>query len=138
TLVTREAEPLWLFGDAAAGAVRELLAARGIALRTGERATAYRVGELELEGSPPLAVDHAIALPVLEGPRIPGPPHDGAGFVPTDAHGRVVGVELSTPPAMPPPSLSSRAASRPSGRTRRLRRSPRSPACRSSPGPSAR
>jgi sulfide:quinone oxidoreductase len=93
TVVTREDEPLWLFGPAAGRAMRELLAARGIALRTGERASAFRAGRLELDGSPPLAVDQAIALPALKGARIPGLPHDDAGFIPTDSYGRVAGVE---------------------------------------------
>jgi sulfide:quinone oxidoreductase len=93
TVVTREDEPLWLFGPAAGRAMRELLAARGIALRTGERASAFRAGRLELDGSPPLAVDHAIALPALKGARVPGLPHDDAGFIPTDSYGRVAGVE---------------------------------------------
>jgi len=37
TLVTPEREPLWIFGDAAGAALRELLESRGIALRTGTR-----------------------------------------------------------------------------------------------------
>ena len=35
TLVTPEREPLWMFGDAAGAALRELLESRGIALRPG-------------------------------------------------------------------------------------------------------
>ena len=38
TLVTPEREPLWIFGDAAGEAMRELLSERGIELRHGRRA----------------------------------------------------------------------------------------------------
>ena len=34
-----------------------------------------------------------ISPPRLEGHRIPGLPADGDGFIPTDLHGRVVGLE---------------------------------------------
>jgi sulfide:quinone oxidoreductase len=34
-----------------------------------------------------------VALPRIEGPRLPGVPHDSNGFVPTDAHARVRGLD---------------------------------------------
>jgi sulfide:quinone oxidoreductase len=92
-VVTPEREPLWLFGSAAGDALREVLSARGIALRTGGRPATVREGSLTLEGGDILTADAVVALPGLEGPRIPGIPHDEAGFLPTDAHGRVVGVD---------------------------------------------
>ena len=73
-------------------------------------------------------------------------PHRGAaraphGFIPVDAHARVER-GASSPPAMRPPSRSSRAASPPSRPTPRPRRSPPRPARRSrrgrSPGSCAR
>jgi sulfide:quinone oxidoreductase len=93
TVVVPEREPLWLFGPAAGVAVRELLSARGIALRTGARPATVRDGALELESGEILATDAVVALPALEGPRIPGLGHDAAGFLPTDAHGRVAGAD---------------------------------------------
>jgi sulfide:quinone oxidoreductase len=89
TVVTPEPEPLWLFGGVAAGALRELLAARGIALRTGERPVAVRYGALALESGDVIATDAVVALPRLVGPHVRGLPADAAGFIPTDAHGRV-------------------------------------------------
>jgi sulfide:quinone oxidoreductase len=93
TVVVPEREPLWLFGDAAGEAVRELLSARGIGLRTGARPATVRDGALTLESGETLATDAVVALPALEGPRVPGLLHDAAGFLPTDAHGRVAGVD---------------------------------------------
>ncbi len=40
-----------------------------------------------------LDVGAVVALPVLSGPNISGLPSDGDGFIPTDEHGRVNGVE---------------------------------------------
>jgi sulfide:quinone oxidoreductase len=39
-----------------------------------------------------LEPDRVVALPVLEGPAPRGLPADERGFIPTDSHGRVVGV----------------------------------------------
>ena len=38
-----------------------------------------------------LEVDRVVTVPVLDGPAIDGLPHDAAGFLPVDAHGRVTG-----------------------------------------------
>jgi sulfide:quinone oxidoreductase len=38
-----------------------------------------------------LRVDRVVTLPALTGPRIDGLPHDDAGFLPVDPHGRVEG-----------------------------------------------
>jgi sulfide:quinone oxidoreductase len=48
---------------------------------------------LTLESGEVLATDAVVALPALDGPRVPGLGHDAAGFLPTDAHGRVAGVD---------------------------------------------
>jgi sulfide:quinone oxidoreductase len=93
TVVTPERDALWLFGAQAGEALREALSARGIRLRTGVRAAAFDDGVLTLEGGEPLATDAVVTMPALEGPRVPGLGHDGAGFLPTDAHGRVAGVD---------------------------------------------
>ena len=44
-------------------------------------------------GNRPLEADAVIALPLLEGPSIPGLPSDAKGFIPIDEHARVRGVE---------------------------------------------
>ncbi len=90
-VVTPEREPLWLFGPAAAPAVRELLEARGVALHTSSQVRAVHEGELELESGERVPADAVVALPELEGPSLPGLPEDDDGFLPVDAYGRVAG-----------------------------------------------
>lgn len=91
TLVTPEREPLWIFGEAAGTALRELLSERGVALRTETRVAHLTEDVLWLESGRALIADTVLSLPYLEGPRISGLPCDGEGFIPTDAHGCVMG-----------------------------------------------
>ena len=90
TLVTPETVPLELFGSEIARDVGDLLDAAGIALRSNIRAhvPAANTVELHPEGKH-LHVDRVVTLPRLTGPRIDGLPHDAAGFLPVDLHGRV-------------------------------------------------
>ena len=92
-LVTPEEEPLELFGPAAKRAIEPMLAARGIRLRTSSRPARVRGRVLVLAGGAEMSVDRVITLPELEGPRLPGLPHDKHGFIPVDTHGRVSGVD---------------------------------------------
>lgn len=89
TLITSERSPLAAFGPEAGAAVTELLAERGVDLRTSATAVSVDGGQVYLSGEAPLAVDAAIALPGLVGPRIPGLPADRLGFLPVDAFCRV-------------------------------------------------
>jgi sulfide:quinone oxidoreductase len=91
-LVTPEEEPLELFGPAASRAISPMLAARGIGLRSSSRPALVRDRALVLAGGAEIFVDRVITLPVLEGPRLPGLPHDRHGFIPVDSHGRVNGL----------------------------------------------
>ena len=93
TVVTPEEEPLELFGPAAADAIRPLLASRGIAVRSSSLPAVVRGRKLLLAGGAEVFVDRVITLPLLEGPRLPGLPHDRHGFIPVDRFGRVGGVE---------------------------------------------
>ncbi len=90
-LVTPEERPLALFGPEASEALRELLEIRGIELHFGAAPIAWHDGLLEVAGLPSIDADAVVALPQLVGLALPGLPHDSAGFVPTDAHGRVPG-----------------------------------------------
>jgi sulfide:quinone oxidoreductase len=92
TLVTPEDAPLGLFGRTASNAIRALLGDRGIAVRTGAYSTLVEDGRLVVTPGEPVAADRVVALPVLGGPRLPGVPHDAAGFIPTDPYGRVEGI----------------------------------------------
>ncbi|HUA47555.1 MAG TPA: FAD-dependent oxidoreductase [Solirubrobacteraceae bacterium] len=93
TLVTPEEEPLELFGQTAADAVNSLLTARGITVRSSSLPAAVRGRALLLAGGAELFTDRVITLPVLEGPRLPGLPHDQHGFIPVDKFGRVTGLD---------------------------------------------
>jgi len=93
TLVTPEEEPLELFGPAATDAVRSLLEARGITVRSSSLPAVVRGRMLLLAGGAEVFADRVITLPVLEGPRLPGLPHDQHGFIPVDKFGQVSDVE---------------------------------------------
>jgi sulfide:quinone oxidoreductase len=94
TIVTPESAPLVMFGPLASDSVAALLEGRGIPVRCGAWATEAEDGALELTPAHErLEVSGSIALPVLEGPRIPGLPADENGFIPIDEHARVSGVE---------------------------------------------
>jgi trehalose synthase len=93
TIVTPEAAPLGIFGQPASHAVAELLRARGIDLVVSSYARAGDDGRLRLfPGDRPLEAERVVALPVPEGPDMPGLPSEGGGFIPVDEHGRVVGL----------------------------------------------
>jgi sulfide:quinone oxidoreductase len=91
TLVTSEREPLWMFGTAAGAAIRELLAQRDIGLRAGVAPERFEHPALRLATGELLPFDAVVSLPGVEGPAIPGLPADEDGFLPTDAHGLVIG-----------------------------------------------
>lgn len=91
-LVTPEDHPLSLFGPAASEAVSELLASRDIQVETSVTPIRFEAGALSIVADRPIAVDAVVALPQLEGPRLPGVPHDDHGFVPTDDYGWVLGL----------------------------------------------
>jgi sulfide:quinone oxidoreductase len=92
-LVTPEEEPLELFGPAAARAIEPMLKARGIRLRTSSRPALVRDRVMVPAGGGEVYVDRVITLPQLEGPSLPGLPHDKHGFIPVDSHGRVSGLD---------------------------------------------
>jgi sulfide:quinone oxidoreductase len=93
TLVTSEREPLRIFGESAGAALRELLMEREINLRTEARAAHVTDHMLWLECGDAIAADTVISLPRLVGPAIAGLPSSDEGFLPTDAHGYVMGAE---------------------------------------------
>jgi sulfide:quinone oxidoreductase len=92
SLVTAEDAPLDIFGTAASQTVSQLLADAGIEVVAGEYPASFADGELQLVPDRVLRADRVIALPWLEGPQIPGLPHDRHGFIPVDQFGAVAGV----------------------------------------------
>ena len=92
TLATPEDRPLALFGPTASGAVSELLELREIDVETAVVPIEFDDGLLRLAADRQLSADAVVALPQLEGPRLPGVPYDDGGFVPTDEYGWVLGL----------------------------------------------
>jgi sulfide:quinone oxidoreductase len=92
TLVTHEASALALFGPDASRDIAELLDFAGITLATRTRAEMPECSIVELRPQRErLSVDRVVTLPMVTGPGIDGLPHDAAGFLPVDSHGRVNG-----------------------------------------------
>lgn len=91
TVVTREGDPLEVFGKQASVEISGLLSERGISVRTASFADEVEEQRvfLELEGF--LEADLVVSLPRLIGPAIGGLPHDADGFVKVDEFGRVPG-----------------------------------------------
>lgn len=92
-IVTPEDAPLQLFGRVASERVGELLAERGIEVRTGATPVDFTDGALAVSPRAAVEADAVISMPRMEGRRIAGVPHDSAGFVPIDEHCRVRGLE---------------------------------------------
>ena len=94
TLITPEEEPLVLFGRPASAAVADLLRGRGIEFHGAATVRETEDGQMVLTpGDEPIDAGAVAALPVIEGPRLPGLPCDEDGFIPIDEHARVEGLE---------------------------------------------
>ena len=94
SLITPEEQPLGIFGNAASAAIRSLLEERRVALHTSSYGVPSRGGWLDVApGDRRLPVDRVVTLPRLVGPRLRGVPCGGDGFIQTDVHGRVAGLD---------------------------------------------
>jgi sulfide:quinone oxidoreductase len=94
SLITPEAEPLGIFGRLASAAIRELLADAGVALHTNSYGVPSSAGWLDISpGNRAMRVDRVITEPRLVGPRLRGIPSGRQGFIHTDAHGRLAGLD---------------------------------------------
>ncbi|HKT82984.1 MAG TPA: FAD-dependent oxidoreductase [Solirubrobacterales bacterium] len=91
-VVTPEDAPLQLFGRAVSERMEELLSERGIEVVTGAMPVHFEDGRLAVSPRGSVEADAVLSLPRMEGRRIGGVPHDLAGFVPVDDHGRVRGL----------------------------------------------
>ena len=83
--------PLEVLGPAVGEAVRGALDRAGVDLVTSATAVSAFDGAVRLANGGFLDADVVVALPELVGPRVPGLPHDEAGYLPVDQYGRVVG-----------------------------------------------
>jgi sulfide:quinone oxidoreductase len=94
SLITPEPEPLGIFGTTASDAIRQLLDDRGVTLHTRSYGVPGRPGWLDISpGDRHMAVDNIVTQPRLGGPLLRGIPAGRGGFIHTDAHGRVAGME---------------------------------------------
>ena len=84
---------MWRGGAPAPHAVRDLLVQRRIEISTGLYASSWANGAVETAPDGPVEATWAVALPTLRGPDLAGVPRGRGGFVPTDRHGRVHGLE---------------------------------------------
>src|SRR3954471_6045517 len=91
TIVTPELAPLELFGPEVAFALMKRLADVGVKLLTDTRAEVATARVVELGHPKRLTADRVVTLPTFEGPAVPGLPHDAAGYLRVDPHGRVHG-----------------------------------------------
>jgi sulfide:quinone oxidoreductase len=93
TIVTPEEHPLALFGPPAATSAAELLDAAGVSIECGAYVSAISGGSVWLSDDRRLRAERVVALPVLEGRRVSGLPHDAGGFLAIDEHARVRGID---------------------------------------------
>ncbi len=93
TLVTPETAPLELFGRHASDRVAAMLQQHGIATELGAEPLSVEDGELRLVDGRTLPAECVVALPRAAGRFVTGLPHDGEGFIPVDAYGRVAGLD---------------------------------------------
>jgi sulfide:quinone oxidoreductase len=90
TILTPEDAPLAVFGEGISSALADLLAENRIEVIVAAHAEIPRAGVIEVGGGDRrIEVDRVVALPELEGPRIPGLPATAEGFIPIDDHCRV-------------------------------------------------
>jgi sulfide:quinone oxidoreductase len=93
-LITPEQEPLGIFGPRASAVVRGLLDEAGVTLHTSSSGVPARPGWLDVSpGQRQLRADRIVTEPRLVGPRLRGVPCGPDGFIHTDRHGRVPGMD---------------------------------------------
>ena len=94
SLITPEEEPLGVFGHRASAAIRTILGESGVSLHTRSYGQPGAPGCLDISpGRRSLLVDRIVTEPRLVGPSLRGIPSEHEGFVQTDGHGRVPGVD---------------------------------------------
>jgi sulfide:quinone oxidoreductase len=92
-VVTHEPRPLDVFGPGASERVESLAAASGVELITSSAPAAVEPDGLVLMSGATVPADRVVALPKLDVPAIPGIPQGPRGFIPTDLHLRVEGLD---------------------------------------------
>jgi sulfide:quinone oxidoreductase len=94
SLITPEEEPLGIFGHPASAAIRRLMDECGVTLYTSSYGVPGRSGWLDITPADRrISVDRIVTEPRLVGPRLRGIACDHDGFIATDAHGRLAGLD---------------------------------------------
>ena len=94
SLITPEEDPLGIFGKPASAAIRRLFDEAGVRLLTGSYGVPNPPGRLDVSpGDRSVAVDRIVTVPRLVGPSLRGIPSGRDGFIHTDPHGRVPGLD---------------------------------------------
>ena len=92
--ITPEPEPLAIFGREASAGIRGLLEAAGVTMHTSSFGVPARPGWLDISpGDRRIRADRIVTEPHLVGPRLRGVPCDRDGFIHTDRHGRLPGMD---------------------------------------------
>lgn len=93
-LVTPEPEALAIFGGEASDVVRQLLEAAGVELHLNAQTTVEQGGRIRMApADDEFEVQRVVVLPATRGRPVGGLPADDLGFMPTDEHARIHGVE---------------------------------------------
>lgn len=90
-LISPEAHPLAVFGPAVSADVARILEAAGVQF-VGSAQGVPEPGGVRFDDRL-VQADAVVALPALRGPSLRGVPADDRGFIPTDEHGRVQGLD---------------------------------------------
>ncbi len=94
SLITPERQPLEIFGTTVSSAVRRLLDEAAVTLHTASTALPSRPGWLDIApGDRGMRVDRVVTVPRLVGPLLRGIPCGPDGFIHTDTHGRLPGID---------------------------------------------
>jgi sulfide:quinone oxidoreductase len=94
SLITPEEEPLGIFGKTASAAIRRLLKDTRVTLYTSSYGVPSRRGWLDISpGERGIQIDRVVTEPRLVGPRLRGIACEHDGFIQTDAHGRLAGLD---------------------------------------------
>lgn len=92
-IVTPEEDPLRIFGQGVSRQIGQLLEEREIELVPSTHPVKFEGKHLTVAPGEPIYADAVISLPHIQGHVVRGIPHDEQGFVPTDYHGRVHGLD---------------------------------------------
>lgn len=93
TIVSPESAPLQAFGSRASDSVADMLQENGIEFVADTVPASFGSGRLTILPDDSIEADAVLTLPHLTGRHVDGIPFNDDGFIPTDSHGRIIGLE---------------------------------------------